>query len=185
MRFTERLALVSYGFFVQRGRLLMHLPALGHGRAVRTRRGSRRDDRHSNWECPIGQFRETCTSGSDSYCKLCTNKPGGSPETMYTSPGNSTSVNDGSGNDCAFQTCVNDVSSAQPSCPGTVSPEFEGSSQSGNPLKESDPANLVFYSEMPVDVATFIGSLSTEYKAAIAEVGTSSPTHTHNAHEIR
>ena len=139
----------------------------------------------SNWECPIGQFRETCTSGSDSYCKLCTNKPGGSAETMYTSPGNSTSVNDGSGNDCAFQTCVNDVSSAQPTCPGKVSPEFEGSSQSGIPLKESDPANLVFYSEMPVDVATFIGSLSTEYKAAIAEVGTSSPTHPHNAHEIR
>ena len=45
-------------------------------------------------------------------------------------------------------------------------------------LQESDPADLVFYSEMPVDAATFVGNVSTEYKAAIAEVGTSSPTHT-------
>ena len=94
---------------------------------------------------------------------------------MYTSPGNSTSGNGESGNDCAFQTCVNDVSSAQPTCPGKVSPEFEGASESGIPLKESDPANLVFYSEMPVDASTFVGNVSTEYKAAIAEVGTNSP----------
>ena len=38
-------------------------------------------------------------------------------------------------------------------------------------LQESDPADLVFYSEIPVDVATFISSVSAEYKVAIAEVG--------------
>ena len=119
----------------------------------------------SDWECPIGQYRETCTAGSDSYCRLCTNKPAGN-DTMYTKPGSA------SMDDCAFETCVNGISKDQPTCPGYVSPELEGFRWNSTiPLQESDPADLVFYSEIPVDVATFMGSVSAEYKAAIAEVG--------------
>ena len=53
-----------------------------------------------------------------------------------------------------------------------MSPELEGFRWNSTiPLQESDPADLVFYSQIPVDVATFMGSVSAEYKAAIAEVG--------------
>ena len=45
----------------------------------------------SDWECPIGQYRITCTPNSDSYCKPCTNKPS---DQAYLTPGND--------NDCQY-----------------------------------------------------------------------------------
>jgi len=34
----------------------------------------------SDWECPIGQYRSTCTAHTDSYCKKCTNAPAATAE---------------------------------------------------------------------------------------------------------
>ena len=45
----------------------------------------------SDWECPIGQYRITCTPNTDSYCTRCTNKPSGQ---QYLTPGND--------NDCEY-----------------------------------------------------------------------------------
>ena len=51
--------------------------------------------KYSSWECPIGQYRESCSSGHDSYCRPCTNKP--DARYAYVSPGNT--------NDCLTAVC--------------------------------------------------------------------------------
>ena len=38
----------------------------------------------SNWTCPTGQYRTECSLYSDSYCKLCTNKPRGKQTYIYS-----------------------------------------------------------------------------------------------------
>ena len=48
----------------------------------------------SDWECPVGQFRTTCTPHSDSYCKRCSNAPMDANTYAYTTPGND--------NDCQY-----------------------------------------------------------------------------------
>ena len=98
----------------------------------------------SDWICPMGQYRVSCTPYSDSYCKLCTNKPAGN--FVYTSPGNA--------NDCASEPCSTDAANtAMYSCDGVVTPPPEG-------FLADSSTDLVFYVEMPVDNATFASSLA-------------------------
>ena len=114
----------------------------------------------SDWACPIGQYRERCTPQSDSYCKNCTNKPDG--DTVYTTPGNQ--------NDCGWAVCTKDAAVYQvlgggtPLCEGVFSIDFESAEFSAN-----STAELVFYSEIPVDKNTF-NSLGGTYKEAVSEL---------------
>ena len=112
----------------------------------------------SDWACPIGQYRERCTPQSDSYCKTCTNKPDG--DNVYTTPGNQ--------NDCEWAVCTKDAAVYQlegtPLCEGVFSSDFESAE-----FAADSTAELVFYSEIPVDKDTF-NSVGGTYKEAVSEL---------------
>ena len=105
----------------------------------------------SDWICPMGQYRVSCTPYSDSYCNPCTNKPAGNY--VYTSPGND--------NDCATEPCSTDAANTEMYwCDSVVTPPPAG-------FLADSSTDLVFYIEMPVNSATFASSLADKYHSAI------------------
>jgi hypothetical protein len=116
----------------------------------------------SDWECPIGQYRQACTPDTDSYCKLCNNKPAEARRYVYTTPGND--------NDCEFAKCTTDVSNElMPLCEGVMDPALQDEGLSAN-----SAAEVVFYSEVPLDKETFNANGAT-FKQAISEVAGGAP----------
>ena len=109
----------------------------------------------SDWECPIGQYRQECTPDTDSYCKLCTNKPE-EEGYVYTTPGND--------NDCEYAKCTTDASSELPLCDGVVDQELQSEG-----FAADSAAEVVFYSEVPLDAQTF-NAKGAAFKEAISEV---------------
>jgi hypothetical protein len=108
----------------------------------------------SDWECPVGQYRSPCTPDTDSYCKLCTNKPEASY--VYTSPGND--------NDCEYAECTTDAERTDmPLCDGVLDPSLQAE------FAPDSPAEVVFYSEVPLDASSFNEHGAT-YKQAISEL---------------
>jgi len=99
----------------------------------------------SDWECPIGQYRSTCTPHNDGYCTKCSNAPQDTSAMKYTymTPGND--------NDCEFKTV-----SAGDANVGT-SAEFSN----------NEPAGLIMFLEMPIKSASFM-KVATEFRQAVA-----------------
>jgi len=112
----------------------------------------------SDWNCPIGQYRGTCSQHVDAYCRMCTNKPAGN--FVYTSPGNE--------NDCSFEPCSTDTgSTTQPLCDDLQDPTNEiWTMENWTP---KSPVDLVFYTEMPLDRGTF-NTLGDAYRTALSEL---------------
>lgn len=96
----------------------------------------------SDWECPIGQYRTTCTPHSDSYCKQCTNAPN---DKVYVTPGNN--------NDCEYGE----------QDPNNVNDFPDGSTS------DVDPAIILVYFELPVTEVTF-NTIGSPFRLAIASV---------------
>lgn len=108
----------------------------------------------SDWACPVGQYRSPCTPDSDSYCKLCTNKPG--EGYVYMTPGND--------NDCEYAECTTDANrDDMPLCDGVMDPSLQGE------FASDTAAEVVFYSEVPLDAVSF-NSHGATYRQAISEV---------------
>lgn len=129
----------------------------------------------SAWACPIGQYRESCTPQSDSFCAPCTNKPAG--DNIYTTPGNA--------NDCEWAECTKELSVYQangtPLCQGVFSTDddFEGAEFSAD-----SAAEVVFYSEIPVDKDTF-NTMGADYKKAISELSDGAPVMVTNIETVK
>ena len=86
----------------------------------------------SDWECPIGQYRITCTPNSDSYCKPCTNKPSGQ---QYLTPGND--------NDCKYgkRGSLNDGEvggDSDPAVVATLDQHMDDDLARSEPVQEAD-----------------------------------------------
>ena len=94
----------------------------------------------SDWECPIGQYRITCTPHTDSYCKPCTNKPN---DQYYITPGND--------NDCEFSKFGQTESLLD-----------------GKVVVDSDPAVVAATLEVPMTAESF-NAKGSDIKAAVAE----------------
>eukprot|EP00802_Teleaulax_amphioxeia_P008837 Tamp_08848.p1 GENE.Tamp_08848~~Tamp_08848.p1 ORF type:complete len:421 (+),score=49.22 Tamp_08848:188-1450(+) len=107
----------------------------------------------SDWECPIGQYRSTCTAHTDSYCKKCTNAPAATAEVRYeyTAPGND--------NDCEYK-AVSPAESMEGDLGG-----FEG----------TEPAKLVMFLELPVGKEEFLRIADPVKQALAATAKVASP----------
>jgi len=99
----------------------------------------------SDWDCPIGQFRSTCTPHTDSYCKLCANAPPDADGVsyIYTSPGNN--------NDCEYR-------AADPA-----------DSFIADGFQADEDASLIMFLEIPTSKAQFNAD-GTKLSEAIASV---------------
>ena len=109
----------------------------------------------SDWECPIGQYRITCTPNSDSYCKPCTNKPSGQ---QYLTPGND--------NDCQYgkRGSLNDGEVGGDSDPAVVATTLEVpmTAESFNAKGSDIKAAVAEASGVSVDKVVFSGG-ATEF----------------------
>ena len=104
----------------------------------------------SDWECPVGQFRTTCTPHSDSYCKRCSNAPMDANTYAYTTPGNN--------NDCQYAV-VKTSSDAE---------IFDEGCMEGKCVYDpQEEASLLVFLEVPVDAASF-QAMGAEFRQAVA-----------------